>query len=108
MSDVAIPESTVDWESECRGLGYMIVVIENRYQMTRDRMPVPLGNPPKRKWWWSDRRFELECMAVRYDWLSEREARTLGGDNELLFDAVKQAHAYVDGPLREKLGPRGG
>lgn len=27
---------TVDWEAECRGLGYMILTIANRYEQARE------------------------------------------------------------------------
>lgn len=67
-----------DWEAECRGLGYMILTIANRYEAARTA---------KRPTWWSRRKWRL------------------GGDDELLWSAVTQAKAWVDGPLRERLGP---
>lgn len=67
-----------DWEAECRGLGYMILRIAKQYEAARGQ---------KRPTFWNRRRWRL------------------GGDDELLWSAVQRGWSYVDGPLRDKLGP---
>ena len=67
-----------DWEAEVRGLGYMILTIAARYQAARG------DEKPTRR---------------------SRKAWRLGGDDELLWSAVMQAKAYVDGPLADRLSP---
>lgn len=55
-----------NWETECRGLGYMILSIHSRYLQAHEHM---------------------------------------GGDSELLRSSITRSYEYVDGPLRELLGP---